>query len=374
MARYKCPGCGARLESPSSMAGQDDKCPICGHVCTVPRGLRNMPLIAGACALLVLGIVAACVYWAGGNRTTRTPPVSSGNISSGQSTTKALNQPLTVEYLEESTDTMIVGGYGAHILIEPMTKTQLEALGHRLIAKMHRLNATHLLARIYYNRADHAIDQWALTMHASGPDYKLRLLGPIPEATTPQGLLEAYVSSQSMLGSSPEKEGGWCEYNPRTATLVYHDRWIGAFRERLHMPAIIVGMTSMHLLPWTRNTCWASLPGLKRVVVHFYEKNATEPVATISFGRSAFVRSLQPRKTIYKKESEVEEMQYHAMKRLRAKVMSYEEYRVITDNAARQIYTLYEDLWVEVSGDVDIQLHRTLPKAPPEFYRQYFFE
>ena len=36
MIRYKCRKCGATLESSSSLAGKEDKCPICGQVCIVP--------------------------------------------------------------------------------------------------------------------------------------------------------------------------------------------------------------------------------------------------------------------------------------------------------------------------------------------------
>ncbi|NBB95940.1 MAG: hypothetical protein GVY16_09405 [Planctomycetes bacterium] len=34
--RYRCPRCNSVLESPESLAGRDDTCPVCGHICTVP--------------------------------------------------------------------------------------------------------------------------------------------------------------------------------------------------------------------------------------------------------------------------------------------------------------------------------------------------
>lgn len=36
MIQYKCVKCGAAIESPSSMAGHEEKCPECGQLCTVP--------------------------------------------------------------------------------------------------------------------------------------------------------------------------------------------------------------------------------------------------------------------------------------------------------------------------------------------------
>ena len=36
MIQYRCTKCGTILESPDSMVGQEDKCPLCGQVCVVP--------------------------------------------------------------------------------------------------------------------------------------------------------------------------------------------------------------------------------------------------------------------------------------------------------------------------------------------------
>ena len=41
MVRYKCPRCAAMLESPSSMAGREERCPICGQVRIVPRASKR---------------------------------------------------------------------------------------------------------------------------------------------------------------------------------------------------------------------------------------------------------------------------------------------------------------------------------------------
>ncbi len=64
MIRYACPQCGAKLESPDSLVGQVDKCPICGFTCPVPRPKsrkRWALLIAGGGASLLVGVALAFV-------------------------------------------------------------------------------------------------------------------------------------------------------------------------------------------------------------------------------------------------------------------------------------------------------------------------
>lgn len=61
MIRYKCPKCRATLESPRSMAGQPDRCPMCGQVCLVPARRHPIPLILGGCAAVV--VVAVCAFF-----------------------------------------------------------------------------------------------------------------------------------------------------------------------------------------------------------------------------------------------------------------------------------------------------------------------
>ena len=60
MIQYNCQKCGGTLESPSSMAGQEDQCPLCGQVCTVPqKPAGHTPLVAIICGGAVLVVVAA---------------------------------------------------------------------------------------------------------------------------------------------------------------------------------------------------------------------------------------------------------------------------------------------------------------------------
>ncbi|MCD4823995.1 MAG: hypothetical protein K8S55_05270 [Phycisphaerae bacterium] len=60
MIRYKCIKCGSTLESSSSMAGQEDKCPVCGQVCVVPKSIRRVLIIISVCGggFLLLCVVA----------------------------------------------------------------------------------------------------------------------------------------------------------------------------------------------------------------------------------------------------------------------------------------------------------------------------
>ena len=70
MIRYSCPSCGASLESPTSLAGQFDECPLCMSKNTVPtspsnRGSRSPSALVWASCIVGLGILLAvlCVWW-----------------------------------------------------------------------------------------------------------------------------------------------------------------------------------------------------------------------------------------------------------------------------------------------------------------------
>jgi len=58
MIGFQCTKCGTLLESPVSMAGQTDTCPVCGTSCEVPVASARRPLIF-ACA--ISAVVAACI-------------------------------------------------------------------------------------------------------------------------------------------------------------------------------------------------------------------------------------------------------------------------------------------------------------------------
>jgi len=64
MIAYKCPTCRSVLDNPSSMAGNEDQCPICGKTHTVP-GVRNrLPVIlAVSVGVGVAGIMAVVLFW-----------------------------------------------------------------------------------------------------------------------------------------------------------------------------------------------------------------------------------------------------------------------------------------------------------------------
>lgn len=99
MIQYKCSHCGTKLESPPGMAGQEDRCPVCGQLCAVPQpkvqkekevvrdrrgartsrvapGLRGRIILIGlgAVAVLVLGIVLDMSLVGGKGR--KPPPAS----------------------------------------------------------------------------------------------------------------------------------------------------------------------------------------------------------------------------------------------------------------------------------------------------------
>jgi len=72
MIRYKCVKCGGLLESPSSMAGQQDQCPLCGKTYTVPQKKTRTPLALGVMAAVgVIVVLAAILLWAVGQEPKR---------------------------------------------------------------------------------------------------------------------------------------------------------------------------------------------------------------------------------------------------------------------------------------------------------------
>lgn len=65
MIQYNCPQCGEALESPSSLAGKQDTCPLCGYACTIPQAPSRKPIIlatAGA-AVAVLTVALLLLLW-----------------------------------------------------------------------------------------------------------------------------------------------------------------------------------------------------------------------------------------------------------------------------------------------------------------------
>ena len=62
MVTYKCPDCGTGLESPSSMAGQEDTCPVCNGLSVVPRRRAHRRAVI-ACVLGVFALSACTVVY-----------------------------------------------------------------------------------------------------------------------------------------------------------------------------------------------------------------------------------------------------------------------------------------------------------------------
>ena len=96
MITYKCRKCRAALESPSSLAGQEDECPSCRYVNIVPMPAKRLWLVVAACAgLAATGLTVALVFWFKGHDPQQG---SSGPDRSPGSTTtnRPVNQPAVV--------------------------------------------------------------------------------------------------------------------------------------------------------------------------------------------------------------------------------------------------------------------------------------
>ena len=65
MIRYKCSQCSAKLESPVSLAGELDKCPMCGYECSVPNPRnpkrRAFMILGGAAGVLTGAVLAVAI-------------------------------------------------------------------------------------------------------------------------------------------------------------------------------------------------------------------------------------------------------------------------------------------------------------------------
>ncbi len=65
MIRYYCERCKTKLESPSELAGKQDKCPLCGHVCTVPspkpHAIKLWPIATTSVVIITITAVAILV-------------------------------------------------------------------------------------------------------------------------------------------------------------------------------------------------------------------------------------------------------------------------------------------------------------------------
>lgn len=81
MIRYTCIKCGVELESPSSMAGRKDTCPLCGTACTVPRVVRRSRrvVVIVACSIGTVFIITVAVLLFGSIRDKNRQPSENGD-------------------------------------------------------------------------------------------------------------------------------------------------------------------------------------------------------------------------------------------------------------------------------------------------------
>ena len=66
MITYTCNKCGAELDSPPELAGLEDKCPLCGQGCIVPKSKSWLPVTLGVLGgfmvlSTVVGVIVALI-------------------------------------------------------------------------------------------------------------------------------------------------------------------------------------------------------------------------------------------------------------------------------------------------------------------------
>jgi rRNA maturation protein Nop10 len=139
MNTYSCPKCGTVLESPSSLAGQYDECPMCGSKTVVPgprKFTRRFWWALGAVAGLILVACAAVLVW---QSTQQVPaPATKGAQVQAEAapipptpnvqypTTTLLIEP-GVSRLHDKTGNKMV--FVPSAIISPATKTKNSLLG-----------------------------------------------------------------------------------------------------------------------------------------------------------------------------------------------------------------------------------------------------
>ncbi len=377
MIRCKCKKCGAVLESPDEMAGQVDICPDCRTKYYVPtpklRHIRKHFVIG------VVVIVAVCLsvvmFWY-----VRKPAKSRNQVDNDKYIEhKKGEQNIHVEFLEERWGFDAAGGYYVWCLISPMTEPELNELGRQLLARMRSHKGDHLKASLYYNKDDYDSRSeyrkpCAIWLNAVRPDFEIRIYGPIPRDHSRQACFEAYIESDPMIGLRQDgKSLIQCEYDPKESHLIFYDKLVGTFSKPLHIQAIVVNLIDQYLPGEMSPVPWTTIPGIKKITVHFYDKDATQPTITVSFDRDVYEKAVPLYRNVCKVVSDINQIEVDAFMRLRASVISEQEYRDIADAAARQIYDLYESLWVEVSPLVEIETYKPLAKNPPRYPRKYFF-
>ena len=308
-----------------------------------------------------------------------TAPDESGAKVEAATNKKGIVQDTQIQFLEELWGRDAGGGYYVWCLIQPMTAPELKKLGRQLVAQMHAHNGSHLKAWLYYSRQDYDSRReyskpCAIWLNATGPDYTVTIWGPVPHGHSREDCFKAYVEKDPMVGLlGDDKELIQYEYDSQESHVTFHDKFAGTFAKPLHAQAVVMQLVSQYLPGGRRPDPWTAIPGVRRVTVHFYEVGVSQPAMTVSFDRNAYERATPLFHRLWKIEPEISEAEMEAFRRLRAMVISEREYWTVADTVARQIYKLYEALWVEVSPLVRIDAHKRLAKAPPKYLRRYFF-
>jgi hypothetical protein len=284
------------------------------------------------------------------------------------------------EILEERTGRDAMMGYYVWCLVEPMTEPQLKAFGHQLLERMRAAGGDHLKAWLFYNRDDYdplpaLCSPCVVWLNATGPDYELVISGPIPGDRTTKACYEAYVEGNGILSShNTEKALVWCEFDEKNMSLTYHDRLASTSVDPLSVEDIVLYCCNGYLPGRISPSAWVAIPGLKRVIVHLYEKGGDELVITLQYDKRTYERTLPLYRALWELRAEMEKRRDAAEERHRALLITAEEYRATEDAVAEDIFGLYEELWIELSSTARIQAHKPIPHAPLGRLREYFFD
>jgi DNA-directed RNA polymerase subunit RPC12/RpoP len=370
MIRYRCSGCGRRLESDDELAAQEDTCPVCGKRQPVPakkpKGSWRW-LWATAASTVLVGVVIAIWPFIPRKTTPGVPQAPSPTKNAYSHPAAPAYEILDLKKRPEHWD------YFLSAKVQPMTRSEVEALGAELIRLTKANGDDYLKAWLYYTEDDYYINCRAIFLSAGAPDFKLHVSGPVPEEKTPEGFFRAFVEASGDLSLEPgETYKTWTEFDPASMSVTFHDR-LGADAEtRLNMQAIVLGLMTDYLecQSWSE---WSTIPGLENVTIHFYDHEAKSPTATFSYGRNVYQKATFLHKQLNERRIALTQAEAEVAKRFRAKVMSERDYREAQARLAAQIYEAYENAWVEVSPLVRIEMETRPRNAPRDYLRKYFF-
>jgi len=371
MIRYRCPRCGAKLESPDELAGRQDTCPDCGATCAVPEARAGggprwrgpaVFVLSFVGSLAVLG-AAGAIWYASGNSEPEEPEPEATPTPAPLPREEAL-PPYQVAYAwEHSAETTYC------VLSGPLTRGDIDRLADELLKRRAELPEKYFV-RVYLTE-----DNWQLDAPKGaprGPRHFAAMVVGWPEDGKRD--IDVCIPSERSIAACYE------------AYMADHGRYVGSYRQaecdvahrrlgitgyEVHeatLPRIVHGLTRYFLLggvyaPWT------NIPDLDEVQVEVTgpDGGTLAKVKMTRKARDAAARCWQSVEAEEKISTLYRNPEYlDAIGRVTAKVATHDEaVRPIEEAMSREIYALYERAWVAAARHMQIWFRPGLSRDVP---------